>query len=144
MSDLAAWILLLGRILFVALFVNSAVGHLTKGKAMRGYAEHMGMPMPALAAWPAGVWLLAGSLSIVLGVWADMGALMLAIFVVLAAAWFHRFWQLEDPDQRNTQKGNFLRNATLLGAALALFAFFSTVGHDLPLTLTDPLLDLRP
>ena len=144
MSDLAAWLLLLGRILFVAMFVNSAVGHLTKGETMKGYAGHMGLPAPALAAWPSGVWLLAGSLSIVLGAWADVGALMLAVFVVLAAAWFHRFWQVDDADQRDAQKLNFFRNATLLGAALVLFALFTTVGHDLALTLTDPLIDLRP
>ncbi|HEY3211363.1 MAG TPA: hypothetical protein VGL18_16535, partial [Actinomycetota bacterium] len=37
----------------------------------------------------------------------------------------------------------FWRNLSLLGACLALFAFFAALGHDLPLTIIDPLIDLR-
>ncbi len=143
MSDTAAWILITGRILFVVFYLNSTIFHLTKGKMAIGYATSMAFPVPFLAAWPAGVWLLAGSLSVVLGIWADVGALMLGVFVILAAAGFHRFWEIEDQDQRQTQKSNFLRNATYLGACLIIFAFFSTFGYDLPLTMTDPLFDLR-
>jgi uncharacterized membrane protein YphA (DoxX/SURF4 family) len=68
---------------------------------------------------------------------------MLALFVTLAAAWFHRFWEIEDQEQRQAQQQNFWRNATLVGASLIIFAFFSTFGNDLPLTITDPLIDLR-
>jgi putative oxidoreductase len=143
MSDAAAWILLAGRVFFVVFYLNSTIFHLTKGKMAIGYATSMAFPVPFLAAWPAGVWLLAGSLSVVLGIWADVGALMLGVFVILAAAGFHRFWEIGDQDQRQTQKSNFLRNATYLGACLIIFVFFSTFGHDLPLTMTDPLFDLR-
>lgn len=143
MSDAAAWILMVGRILFVVFFLNSTIFHLTKGEMAIGFAKHMAFPLPFLAAWPSGAWLLAGSLSIVFGLWADVGALMLGLFVILAAAWFHRFWEIEDQDQRQTQKSNFVRNATFLGGSLIIFAFFTTFGHGLPLTLTDPLFDLR-
>jgi putative oxidoreductase len=143
MSDLAAWILLVGRALFMGLFLNSAIFHLAKGEMATGFATHVRFPVPFLAAWPSGLWLTAGSLSIFLGLWADVGALMLAIFVTLAAAWFHRFWEIEDPEQRQTQRQNFWRNVTLAGACLVIFAFFTTFGHDLPVTLTDPLFDLR-
>lgn len=143
MSDAGAWILLVGRLLFGSFFVNSAIFHLRSAEMATGYAKSMRFPVPLLAAWPSGLWLVAGSVSIALGVWADLGALMIGLFVVLAAAWFHRYWEIEDQEQRGTQKGNFLRNATFLGVSLALFAFFSTFGHDLPLTITDPLFDLR-
>lgn len=143
MSDAAAWILLVGRLLFGAFFVNSAIFHIRSAAMATGYAKSMRFPLPLLAAWPSGVWLVAGSVSIALGIWADLGALMIGLFVVLAAAWFHRYWEIEDQEQRRTQKGNLLRNATFLGTALALFAFFATFGHDLALTITDPLFDLR-
>ncbi len=143
MSDTAGWILLVGRLLFAALFLNSSIFHVRKGEMSIGFATAMRFPVPPLAAWPAGLWLIAGSFSIALGLWADLGALMLTVFVVLAAAWFHRFWEIEDPEQRQTQRQNFWRNATLAGACLIIFAFFTTFGHDLPLTLTDPLFDLR-
>jgi putative oxidoreductase len=144
MSDAAAWILLLGRVLFVLFYLNSGIFfHLGKGSMAIGFATQMRFPVPLLAAWPSGLWLVLGSLSIVLGAWADVGALMLALFVVVAALWFHRFWTIEDPQQRQPQQQNFIRNATFLGACLIIFAFFTTFGHDLPLTMTDPLFDLR-
>jgi uncharacterized membrane protein YphA (DoxX/SURF4 family) len=143
MNDTAAWILLLGRILFVLFWLNSAIWHVRQGQMATGYAASSRFPLPRLAAWPSGVWLVAGSLSIVLGAWADLGALMLALFAILAAAWFHRFWEIDDPQQRQAQRGNFWRNATFVGGCLIIFAFFTTFGHDLPLTMTDPLFDLR-
>lgn len=143
MIDAVAWILLLGRILFGAMWVNSAIGHVTQGQGSIGYATSMRFPLPRLAAWPSGLWLVAGSLSIAVGLWADVGALMLALFATLAAAWFHRFWEIDDPQQRSAQRQNFWRNATLVGGCLVIFALFTTFGHDLPLTMTDPFFGLR-
>jgi hypothetical protein len=60
-----------------------------------------------------------------------------------AGAWFQRFWAVDDESQKQVQTLLFWRNVTFLGAALALFAFFGAFGHELPLTITDPLFDLR-
>jgi putative oxidoreductase len=143
MNTFAEIVLLAGRILFVALFVYSARGHFASGPAMVAHARAAGVPLPGLAAWPTAVWLLAGSASIVLGVVADVGALMLAVFVVPAAVYLHRFWKFDDPQQRRQQEMSFVRNLTLLGACLCLFAFFASIGHELDLTVTEPLFDLR-
>jgi putative oxidoreductase len=143
MSDAGAWILLLGRILFAVNFVAvTGFAHLTKGQMFVGAAKQMGFPFPFLASWAAGTWLVAGGVSIALGVWPDVGALMIAVFVIVAAAWFHRYWAV-DADQRMMQNLLFWRNVTFLGAAVMLFVFFAAFGHDLPLTITDPLFDLR-
>jgi putative oxidoreductase len=142
-SDLGEIILLVGRVLFAGLFLYSARGHLINGAMMVDYSRAAGMPFPALAAWPAAVWLAGGALSIALGVLPDVGALMLGFFVIPAAAYFHRFWALEDPQQRRTETMSFWRNTTLLGACLCLFAFFASAGHTLDLTLAGPAFDLR-
>jgi putative oxidoreductase len=136
-------VLLVGRILFAALFVYSARGHYTSGPAIVGYSRASGVPFPALAAWPAALWLLAGSASIVLGVLPDVGALMLAAFLVPAAAYLHRFWNFDDPQQRREQEMSFFRNLSLLGACLCLLVLFATVGHEIDLTFTEPAFDLR-
>ena len=39
-----------------------------------------------------GVLLLAGSLSMLLGVWADLGALLLVVFLVPTAVMMHGCW----------------------------------------------------
>ena len=144
MSDFGAWVLLLGRLLFIVNFASAAFFHFSKGEMAAGYAKQMGFPIPALGAWPSGVWLAAGSLSVALGIWPDLGALLLAGFPIPAALWIHPYWKIEDPDQKQAQQMNFLRNVTYVGAGLALFAFFATFGHGLALTITDALFDLRP
>ncbi len=131
-------ILLLGRILFVALFVSAARGHIRNHPR---YVAGSGrkLPSPILAGWPAGLFLLLADISIVVGIWPDIGALMIAVFLVPAALLFHPFWTFTDPAARRTQEMSVYRNISLLGAALALFA---AAGH-LPLALTGPAFTLR-
>jgi hypothetical protein len=55
---------------------------------------------------------------------------------------FHPFWTFSDAAQRRTQRGSFLRNISLLGATLALFAFLTSVGPGL-FAITGSLFNLR-
>lgn len=134
--------MLAGRVLFSVFFVRSGIAHVKGSQAMGDYARSAAFPAPFLAGWPAGVWLLAASLSIGLGIWPDLGSLMVAVFVVLAGAGFHRFWSIEDPAQRQTQAGNLFRNVALLGASLALFGFFASAGDGLRFAITGSLFHL--
>ena len=88
----------------------------------------------------SGCWRSA--ISIVVGIWADLGSLMIAAFLVPAAVLFHPFWSETDPAARRTHESGFYRDVSLLGAALALFAFFAVSGH-VPFALTGPALSLR-
>jgi uncharacterized membrane protein YphA (DoxX/SURF4 family) len=134
-------ILLIGRVLFVALFVSAARGHIRNHPR---YVEGSGkkLPFPILAGWPAGVFLLIASVSIVAGIWADIGSLMIAAFLIPAAVLFHPFWSQTDPAARRTHEASFYRDVSLLGAALALFALFAAAGH-VPLAVTGSALNLR-
>jgi uncharacterized membrane protein YphA (DoxX/SURF4 family) len=144
MSDAGAWIFLVGRVIFALNFVAiAAPAHFKMSKMMEGFAKQMRFPVPKIAGRPSGLWLAACGLSVALGAWGDVGSLMIAVFVVIAGAFFHRFWEVEDA-QKQTQKQLFWRNVTFLGAALILFVFYAAFGHDLALTLTDPVFDLRP
>jgi uncharacterized membrane protein YphA (DoxX/SURF4 family) len=86
------------------------------------------MPAPYVAGWPVGVWQILGTFSVVLGIWPDVGMLMIAAFLIPTTLLFHRYWTFSDPAQRLTQRGSFLRNVSLLGATLALFALFTVAG----------------
>ena len=143
MSDAAGLILLLGRILFVINFgpVAGVRGHLAHGKDSQDYARSTGFALPYLAGWPTGVWLVAGSLSLALGIWPDVGALMLGAFVIPAAWYFHRFWEVEDPMQRLMSSLLFYRNLSFLGASIALFGAFVAFGDALRFAITGPLFD---
>jgi putative oxidoreductase len=139
MSPAAGLILLAGRVLYSIFFVRSGVGHVKKHRSMGDYSRTASFPAPYLAGWPAGVWLLAASASIALGIWPDVGSLMLGVFVIPSALYFHRFWTIEDPAQRQAQLGSFVRNVALLGASLAMFGFFVSIGAGLRFAVTNPL-----
>src|ERR1700730_19352530 len=141
MSNTASAIFLIGRILFVALFVVSAQGHMGNDDrfvpAARGRS-----PFPYVAGWPVGVGLVLAVLSMVLGIWPDVGALMMAAFLIPTTLLFHPFWTFSDATQRRTQRGSFFRNVSLLGASLALFAFLTVVGPG-RFAITGSLFNLR-
>ncbi len=131
-------LVLIGRILFSVLFLTSAVGHLTQSKAMAEYAASKGVPVPQLSVVVSGVVLVVGALSVLFGVWADLGALLLVFFLVPTAALMHNFWSESDAQAKQTEMVQFNKDIALAGAALMLFAFFAHTG-DLGLTITGPL-----
>lgn len=142
MSDATGLLLLAGRIVFAFFFVMAGYRHVVGGAEMTGYARSVGFPLPALAPWPSGVLLLAGGLSIALGVWPDIGALLLIVFLAPAMVWFHPFWKMPE-DQQQAQSQAFFRNLTFIGACIALFAVFTGIGEGLRYSVTDALIDLR-
>ncbi|MBB6171891.1 putative membrane protein YphA (DoxX/SURF4 family) [Nocardiopsis mwathae] len=131
-------VVLIGRILFVVIFLASAAGHLTQPKAMAGYAQSKGIPVPTFAVFASGIVMLLGGLSILLGIWPDLGALLLVIFLVPTALLMHSFWQESEPDARQNEMIQFNKDISLAGASLMLFAFFAAT-PTLGLTITGPL-----
>jgi putative oxidoreductase len=104
MSIAASVILFIGRILFVALFLYSARGHIVNRDRYVTTARGK-IPLPYVAGWPIGAWLSVAFISMVLGLWPDIGALILAAFLIPTALLFHNFWSFSDPAQRRTQQG---------------------------------------
>ncbi|MBW4720843.1 DoxX family protein [Saccharothrix obliqua] len=132
-------IALIGRILFVILFFGSAVGHLTRADAMAGYAASKGIPSPKLATQASGVLILVGALMVLLGVWADLGALLLVLFLLPTAFLMHNFWTVTDQQARQSEVIQFNKDVALAGGALMFFGLYAGVGSDLGFTLTGPL-----
>ncbi len=135
-------IVLIGRILFAAVFVASAFGHLTQTRGMTGYAMSKGVPMARLAVLFSGVLILVGGLMVLLGLWGDLGALFLVAFLVATAILIHGFWREPDPMARQMEIVQFQKDVALAGAALMVFALFAFAGHRLGLTLTGPVFTL--
>lgn len=129
-------VLLIGRILFVLLFVLSAVGHLTQPGNMAGYAQSKGVPAAKGAVVLSGLVMLVGALSVVLGVWGDLGALLLLVFLVPTTFLFHAFWNEKDPMAKMNEQVSFNKNIALAGASLVLIWVFA---QSPALALTGPL-----
>ena len=119
-------IVLIGRVLFVAIFLGSGVAHLTQTTDMADYTSSKGVPNAALVVQLSGVQMLVGGLMVLLGVWMDLGFLILAAFLVPAAFLIHPFWKVEDPQQLNVERAQFMKNLALTGVCLALFRSWRT------------------
>jgi putative oxidoreductase len=124
-------ILVIGRILFGGFFLMSGINHFTKLEAMTGYAKYKKLPAAKLGVLISGLMLVIGGLSVILGYYADLGALLLAIFLVLAAVIFHNFWKETDATAKQNEMLGFMKDIALAGAALILFALVSKYGADL-------------
>lgn len=133
-------VFLIGRILFAALFLGSAMGHLSQTDAMAAYAESRGVPMARLNVRASGVLLVLGAVSVLVGLWGDLGALLLLVFLLPTAVLMHGFWSETDSTARQMEMVQFQKDLALAGSSLAFLVLFSQ--EDMGLTLTGPLLGL--
>jgi uncharacterized membrane protein YphA (DoxX/SURF4 family) len=132
-------VFLIGRILFGALFLATGMAHLTDKGAMAGYAESKGVKPGRLAVLLSGVVILASGLMIILGLWIDLAAILLALFLLSTALVMHNFWTISDEGERQNEMVQSLKDLALCGGALMLLYLASELGGDAALTITDPL-----
>jgi putative oxidoreductase len=112
----------LGRLLLCTIFLLSAVGNkIPHFSDVAKVMESVGVPAPQLLLVGAIVFLVVGSLSVIVGYKARLGAALLLIFLVLASYYFHPFWKLEGTAQQD-QMIQFLKNLSMMGAMLFLVA----------------------
>jgi len=113
----------LGRLMLSAIFLMSAVGNkIPKFAEVSGYMATNGVPAPNILLVGAILFLIAGSLSIILGYRARWGAALLLVFLILATYYFHDFWTLDDPAAKQEEMIQFMKNVALMGAMLLILA----------------------
>ena len=117
------FLVLLGRILYSALFIKAAPAHFSA--ASIAYAASQGTPVAFIAVPVSGLLALLGGLSIALGFKAKWGAWLLVLFLVPVSLIAHRFWGLADAQAAMMQQTQFMKNMSMLGAALLIAHFGS-------------------
>jgi len=133
-------VFLVGRILFALVFVFSgATIHLLQRKQGIQYAKMYGVPLAEVGVPLTGIMAVLGGLSVAVGLWGDLGALLIAAFLALITPLMHAFWREEDAMQKQLQTVNFVKNTALLGGALVLFYAWNQLQGDAGLSITDPL-----
>ena len=132
-------IMLIGRILFALIFVSSGLSHLAKVDAMAGYAKFKKVPAAKLSVLVSGALLVVGGLSIMLGIYADLGALVITVLLIVMALKMHDFWTQADAQAKQTEMISFLKNLSMAGGALFIFAITATSESDYGWALTDSL-----
>jgi putative oxidoreductase len=115
--------LIAGRILFSALFIFSALGHFKPGTI--AFASSKGVPFASFFVPFSGVMELVGGISILIGYEAKLGAWLIVLFMIPVTFVFHQFWKITDPLQKQMEMATFLKNISIMGAALILTYFGS-------------------
>lgn len=128
-------VLAIGQILFALIFINSGISHLTKLDAMTGYAKYKKVPAAKLSVIVSGLMILVGGVFVGLGIYADLGALLLAIFLIPTAFMMHNFWKETDPTAKMNETVGFFKDLSLAGAALIIYALVAG-GAELGINIT--------
>jgi putative oxidoreductase len=115
------YLVLIGRILFAAIFIAAAPRHFTAEGI--GHAADLGVPLAGIAVPLSGIMAIAGGLSVLLGYQTRVGAWLLVAFLVPVTLMMHGFWRLDDPVAIHTQQAMFMKNLSMIGA-LWLIAYF--------------------
>lgn len=118
-----SYLLLLGRILYSFIFAMTVLSHFSKGAA--DYAGAQGVPMPHIFVPVSGIIAFLGAISIILGYKAKLGALLIIIFLIPVSFFMHNFWAIDDPVMMMNQQAHFMKNISILGAALIISYFGS-------------------
>jgi putative oxidoreductase len=112
----------LARLLLSTIFLLAAVGNkIPHFSDVAKVMESVGVPAPRLLLVGAIVFLVVGSLSVIAGYKARIGAVLLLTFLVLASYYFHPFWKLEGQAQQE-QMIHFMKNLSMMGAMLFIVA----------------------
>lgn len=112
---------LIGRLLFVVLFLPAGLSKLSGFEGTVGYIESVGLPLPAVAAAAALALEILGSLALLIGFQTRFVAGVLAIFTLVATLFFHAFWAVA-PEQAFVQQLLFFKNIGVIGGLLVLAA----------------------
>jgi putative oxidoreductase len=111
----------IGRVLFALIFITAAPRHFTWEGIH--HAADLGVPLAGLLVPVAGVMALAGGLSVALGWKARWGAWTLVAFLIPVTWMMHAFWKQSDAAAFHIQQAMFVKNLSMLGAALLLTQF---------------------
>ncbi len=116
-----AWLVPIGRVLFALIFIMSGFSHFSSQTI--AYAASQGVPAAGFFVPLAGVLAIVGGLGVALGFQTRIAALLLVVFLVPVTFKMHAFWTAQDAMMAMNQKIHFMKNLSMLGAALFLIYF---------------------
>jgi putative oxidoreductase len=110
-----------GRVMLCTIFLLAAGNDIFKFSGVTQMMQTVGIPAPPLMLAGAIMFSIVGSLLVIVGYQARVGAAMLLVFLVLASFYFHAFWKLEGEAQQ-MQMIHFMKNLSMAGAMLFIMA----------------------
>ncbi len=112
-----------GRFFYSLIFIFSSLFHFRSSAV--DYATSQGVPLANLLVPLSGLMILIGGVSILLGYRARVGAILIVLFLIPVTLIMHKFWTINDPMMAQIQQVNFMKNISMLGAAILICYFGS-------------------
>lgn len=114
--------MLVGRVLLAQMFLVAGISKLMNVAGTVGYMTKLGFPMPEVTAWVAIIIEIGGAALLILGWQTRRIAWLLILFIVIATAMAHRFWEFQPP-QYAGQLNYFLKNVSVIGGLFYVIVF---------------------
>ena len=114
--------LLIGRVALAWVFVAIGWSHILNPAGLTAYLASLKAPAPELLAWIGLIMEVVISITLVFGVATRYGAVVGIVFLIVATGLAHRYWEYSGPAV-SAQYTNFLKNLSMLGGMLYVFAF---------------------
>lgn len=113
---------LIGRVLIALLFIPAGFGKLTGFAGTVGYIASAGLPLPQLGAALAIIVELGFGILFLVGFKSRLTAIVLAVFTVAAAVFFHNYWAMP-VEKAYVNQLMFFKNIAIAGGLLFVAAF---------------------
>lgn len=122
MAGVSDAVLAVGRVIFAIIFIMSGLEKAMDLGQTASQIASKGLPMPEVLAVATVALELGGGLLIVLGWQTRIAALALAVFTMIAAYFFHDFWNMPAGPEHTNNMIQFMKNLTIFGGFLMLCA----------------------
>lgn len=111
---------LIGRILFGGVFLMFGIWHIKGKDEMIGWMKSKKVSNPEFVNMLTAIILIFSGLMIILGIFTDIAAVLLILFLAGATYKMHDFWKIEDKKEKQHQMIFAMYNLMLIGANLII------------------------
>lgn len=112
---------IIAHMLIAYLFICAGAVNAASRARSRQHAEHfasLGYPLPWLVLITGYCFQFIGGMMVLADWHADIGAIGLMVFTIVAMFSYHHYWRFSDPVRRNTARLFFINNCGVLGGLL--------------------------
>ena len=114
------FLLLVGRVLMGWLFVDAGWRKLMGLDAFTQSLASRRVPYSMFMGYLGAAVEFVGGVAVLLGAWTRCAALLMIVFVIVATAISHRYWEFTEPAARRMQQGQFMKNVALIGGFMLM------------------------
>jgi putative oxidoreductase len=113
-------VLIVGRLAMGIIFFQSGFAKLGALGAFSESLGNRGIAFPGFWGPVGAISEFIGGTMIILGLGTRYAAALIVVFIIIATAIAHRYWEFAEPARR-LQEGQFYKNLAIIGGALFLF-----------------------